>query len=329
LRNAAVHALRRAYVTSRVRELLPHRLVVALRGVWVAIARRAGYPISSPRFPRPTLGTDHKPFHLERVLLACDLNPDYLEFWPSTRQAWKEIVGLEVTLVLVAEAHGIPAELQGDPDVILFEPLAGVHTAFQAQCLRLLYPATMTAEGAVIISDLDLYPLRPAYFHRPVELLDERFFVVYRDARVAREEFDMLFNAALPSTWRDVFGVATVEDVRAELSRWADGLVYDGRRGWEGWYTDQRTLYRKLLSWPARAARLWVLDDQYCGFRRLDRMELENEEGLEPQRIRGIQQGEYSDFNCFVPYREHREINDRVLALALDARNGPTDPLTT
>jgi len=296
--------------------------VVALRDVWVAIARRAGYPISSPRFPRPSLARNRRPFSLERVLLACDLNTDYLDFWPSTRRAWQEIVGLQVSLLLVAEARAIPPELRGDPDVIQFEPVKGIHTAFQAQCLRLLYPATMKTKGAVLISDLDLYPLRHAYFHEPVRLLDERFFVVYRDARVSREEFDMVFNAALPSTWADVFGVSTLEDVRAELRRWADGLVYDGRRGWEGWYTDQRTLYRKLLSWPSRTERLWVLDDQYCRFRRLERVELENESGLEPQRIRGIRRGRYSDFSCFVPYRDHRKINDRVLEIALGPRAG-------
>ena len=28
---------------------------------------------------------------------------------------------------------------------------------------------------------------------------------------------------------------------------------------------------------------------------------------------------EYSDYNCLVPYREHAETNDRVLALGLQA----------
>jgi hypothetical protein len=180
----------------------------------------------------------------------------------------------------------------------------------------------MAAGGAVIVSDLDLYPLRAAYFHEPVRRLDERFFVVYRDGRVTRSELDIGFNAALPSTWGEIFGVSTIGDVRSELGRWAEGLTYDGRRGWDGWYTDQRTLYAKLLSWPERGSRLWVLDDQYCGFRRLDRMELEHEEGLEPRRIEEIRRGAYSDFNCLVPYRDHREVNDHVLELAIEAASG-------
>src|SRR5581483_10612820 len=315
-------ALRSLYLRSRVRDLVPSRAKVALRGIWLAIARRVGYPISSPRFPRPPLRRGRTPFRLGRVLLACDLNSDYLDFWPSTRRAWSEIVGLDPVLVLVAPRERIPPSLRDDPAVIPFEPLEGVHAAFQAQCIRMLYPAILETEGAVIISDIDLYPLRASYFHDPVGSLDANFFVVYRDERFDRGEVDIMFNAALPETWGDVFAIHTIDDVRAELARWADGLDYDGRRGWPGWYTDQRTLHAKLMSWPARLERLWVLDDQYCRYSRLNRDKLVDEAGLEPWRIEGMRRLDYSDFNCFVPYAEHREINDRVLELGLEIARG-------
>lgn len=302
-----------------MRELVPSPLKVRLRGAWLALARRIGYPISSPRLARPHLERGRRRFRLGRVLLACDLNPDYLGFWPSTRRAWREIVGVDATLVLIARRDEVPSELRDDPDVIPFEPVAGVHTAFQSQCIRLLYPALVETDGAVVISDMDLYPLRASYFHDPVGSLDERFFVVYRDNRLGRGEIDIMFNAASPATWGEVFGVAAVEDVRSELARWADGLEYDGRRGWPGWYTDQRMLYEKLLAWNERSGRLWMLDDQYTRYSRLNRDQLADEDGLEAWRIQGIRGHEYSDFNCFVPYREHREVNDRVLRLGLEA----------
>jgi hypothetical protein len=291
---------------------------VALRGAWISLARIVGYPISSPRFPRPNLVRGRRPFRLERVLLASDLNHDYLDFWPSTRRAWREIVGLEPMLVLVAAHDRVPAVLRDDPAVTVFEPVAEVHTAFQAQCIRLLYPALVETTAAVMIADIDLYPLRRSYFFDPIRHLDERFFVVYRDERLDRGEIDIMFNAALPSTWGEVFGVATLEDVRTELARWADGLEYDGRRGWSGWYTDQRMLYTCLMEWPERDERLWVMDDQYCRYARLNRDKLANEAGLERWRIDGMRRLEYSDFNCFVPYSEHRAMNDRVLELGLE-----------
>src|SRR5205814_2149267 len=182
-------ALRRLYIQSGVRRLMPFRARVALRGVWLVFARRVGYPISSPHFQRPRLARSRRPFRLGSVLLACDLNRDYLDFWPSTRRAWQKIGG---------------------------------------------------------------------------------------------------FNAALPATWGEVFEIASIEDVRSKLTSWGEGLDYDGRRGWSGWYTDQHRLYETLLSWPARSERLWVLDDQYCRYRRLDRMELAAEIELEQWRVDGI-----------------------------------------
>ena len=315
-------ALRGLYLRSHVREAVPSRVKVALRGAWLVLAWRVGYPISSPRFPRPRLRRGRKPFRLGGVLMASDLNRDYLDFWPSTRRAWSEIVGLDPVLVLVAPRERIPPELRDDPAVIPFEPVEGVHTAFQAQCIRLLYPAILQIDRAVIVTDIDLYPLRASYFHDPVGSLDDRFFVVYRDERFDRGEVDIMFNAALPGTWGDVFGVKTIDDVRSTLAHWADGLEYDGRRGWPGWYTDQRTLYSKLMSWPDRSERLWVLDDQYCRYSRLNRDKLVHEAGLEPWRIEGMRRLDYSDFNCFVPYVEHREINDRVLELGLEIARG-------
>src|SRR5437868_14486797 len=100
-RRRVLSVLREAYGRSGVRRLLPHRVKVALRECWLMLARRIGYPISSPQFPRPRLLHGRRRFSLGKVLLACDLNPDYLDFWPSTRQAWREIVGLDAVLVLV------------------------------------------------------------------------------------------------------------------------------------------------------------------------------------------------------------------------------------
>jgi hypothetical protein len=256
---------------------------------------------------------------LTGVLLASDLNPDYLEFWPSTRRAWSQIVGIEPILVLVATAASVPSELRNDPAVIPFEPLEGVHTAFQAQCIRLLYPALVETEGAVIVSDMDLYPLKPSYFHDPVAHLDERFFVTYRDHRLERGEIDMMFNAATPRTWAEVFGIESVADVREQLAVWASQTSYDGRRGREGWYTDQQTLYRRLMSWPARAERHWMLDDDYCGYHQLNRDKLVLEEGLQPQRREAIRRMRYSVFHCLVPHRNYREVNEQVLALGIAA----------
>lgn len=314
-----VRPLRRLYVASGLQAAIPHDVKNAVRSRWLPLARTLGYPVSSPRLPRPQLPRDKAPMRLEKALMASDLNPDYLAYWPSARRAWLEIVGVEPMLVLVAEESSIPDELRADPLVVPFEPLPGIHTAMQAQCVRLLYPALLETVGAVIISDVDLYPLRRSYFVDPIASVDRRFFVSYRDVRLEWGQVAIAFNAAVPETWSELFEVSSLEDVRARLREWADGVEYDGRRAWPGWFTDQETLYRVLTSWTQRSERWWAMDDDYTRYRRLDKLELEHEDGLEAHRREGLLKQEYSDYVCLFPYQEHRAVSDLILQLGVDA----------
>ncbi len=304
----------------QVQPRVPHSLKTAMRAVWLPIARSSGYPISSPRLHRPPLLQDRKPIWLSHALTACDLNPDYLEYWSHTKRAWLEIVGIEPMLVLIADDGDIPAELSEDPYVVSFAPIPGVHTALQAQCIRLLYPALVETEGAVVITDVDLYPLRRSYFVDPIKSLDSRFFVSYRDDRLNKSQIAIAYNAATPATWSDVFGISSVEDVRSRLEAWTSSLEYDGRRAWPGWYTDQEILYRVLTQWPEAPRRWWVMDDVFTKHRQLTRLDLEREEGLSARRRNGIRRGAYSDYICLFPYNAYRDVNDEVLKIALESQ---------
>jgi len=314
-----VRLLRTVY-ERRLRPLVPQAMKSAARTrLWLPVARAIGYPISSPKVPRPPLARDRSRMRLSHVVLACDANPDYLEYWPSAKCAWLEIVGIEPILVLIADEDRVPADLRADPHVVSFAPIPNVHTALQAQCIRLLYPALVETEQAVLIADVDLYPLRRSYFVDPIAKLDARFFVSYRDDRLEADQVVIPYNAAAPSTWAEIFGVTDLDGVRSRLGAWTSNLEYDGRRAWPGWYTDQQILHRTLTHWPDSASRWWVIDDAYTRHRQLDRLELEHEQGLSPARRDGISRLEYSDYICLFPYGEHREINDLVLRLGLDA----------
>ena len=255
------------------------------------------------------------------VLLASDLNPRYVEFWPLTSRAWEQVARIEPVLVLVAREHEVSAELRDDPRVRVFEPLEGIHTAFQAQAIRLLYPALLETRGAVLISDMELMPMNRRYWHEPVAALDATFFVTYRDVDHWRDMVAIPFNAAEPATWAELFGVSGLDDVRARLREWAEGRDYDGVRGGSGWYTDQLVLHDTLLPWGERTRRLWVLEDDFTGFRRLDRGHVSH--GLTREQRRRIGAGRYSDFNAPVPASAHRALNETAVELAI-AAVGPT-----
>jgi hypothetical protein len=314
-----IRALRRAYLRSGLRGKLPHGLKVRGRRVWIRVARRIGYPIHSPLLPPPPLPKRRTPLRLTHVVVACDLNPGYVDSWPLIRRAWPEIAGIEPVLVLVAAEEDAPPELLSDPQVVRFTPIEGLHTAFQAQCIRLLYPALLEVGAGVLISDMELVPLDPSYFHAPAATLDERFFVAYRDVLLPRGELAIAYNAARPETWAEVFSIRGEDDVRARLSEWAAGTPYDGSRGGSGWYTDQLVLHETALAWGKQTGRLWLLDDDYTGHRRLDRIDMEREGVLTPAMRRGLLRRAYADFHCLVPHSRFEAANREVVELALAA----------
>ena len=270
-------------------------------------------PIADPVLPKPALARGRRPLWLAQVLVASDLNTHYLGCWPLARRAWRAITGLEPLLVLVAEEA--PEELRADPLVRVFEPVAGLHTAFQAQCIRLLYPALLDTDGAVLTADVDMVPLDRRYFRRPAGQVDERHFLCYRDVLLPIGQLPICYNAARPETWRELFDVDGPEAVRTRLAEWGAGLAYDGVRGGAGWDTDQLTLYRTLLEWGRRTRRAWVLDDRYTGFRRLERSPL-LKHGLTAAEERRIRRRGYSDFHLLHPFPQHAELNERVVELA-------------
>jgi len=253
---------------------------------------------------------------LTHVLLASDLNPRYLEFWPLVSRAWTEVVGVEPVLVLVAREEEAPAELLEDPRVRRFEPVEGVHTAFQAQCIRLLYPALLDADGAVLISDMELMPMNRGYWHEPLAALDASFFVAYRDVLSSQSMVAIAYNAAEPRTWSEVFGIRSEDDVRERLSQWAEPREYDGVRGGSGWFTDQVVLHDTLAEWSARSGRLWLLEDDFTGFRRLERFDVDA--ALTPSQLSDLRAGRYSWFNAPLPASAHESLNHEAVETAIE-----------
>jgi len=281
------------------------------------LRRRPGCASAVPRPPRPRRG---RRLRLTHALLASDLNPSYLDFWPLARRAWLEIGHVEPILVVVGASADVPENLRPDPLVHVFEPVPSLHTAFQAQCVRLLYPALLAAEGGVVVSDVDMVPLDRRYFHRPAEHVDEDHLVAYRDVLLGLGEIPVCYNAARPAIWADIFEIADLSDVTARLAAWGSDVSDGGEHGGCGWTTDQRILFETLLPRGRRCGDVWILDDRYTRFLRLERAYVEKWGRLSETAIAGIHARKYADFHCLHPHEGgYRELNELVVELAVEA----------
>jgi len=253
-------------------------------------------------------------------LVSSDLNPGYLAFFPLVRRVWREVVGVPVKLVLIADA--IPGDLADEAeDIVLFPPLPGVHTAFQAQCVRLLLPGLMDAEasgGAILTSDIDMIPMNRPFHVDPIANAPDDAFVVLRNDALPPEvpEIAICYNAARASTWRDLTGVTTMETARDTLLAWAAARPgYDGTGGGAAWNTDQQLLFGLVRRFERAAGRVVRLADAETGHRRLDRLDLERLGGLPEADARAAAAGLFSDYHMMRPAARHHAFNEAIADL--------------
>jgi hypothetical protein len=188
---------------------------------------------------------------LDRVLVACNDNPKYLDFWKTVKTAWQKIAGVECQMVYVSET--IPDDLKDDPNVIHFKPIEGWPTATQAQVIRLLYPALIKCEGAVMVSDMDMIPLQKDFFVNGFSLFSSNQFVSLRGIDENEKQIYMCYVGATPETWRAMFQIETEDDIRARMRLWSLEYKADGSRGGLGWCSDQLILYKKVKEWQREA----------------------------------------------------------------------------
>lgn len=239
------------------------------------------------------------------ILTATDTNPLYCEFIPNFVRAWKKLIP-EADVCIVMIAHEIPAEYKPYAQHIrLVPPIEGIHTAFQAQCIRLFYPRQIARDEGVLITDMDMLPTRRSYYTDPIAAIPGDTFVVYRDVCLPGE-ISMCYNIAHPRVWESLFGSAPTADI---LREWYSKISYDGQHGGVGWGTDQFFFANQFHAWNGPKV---ILNDRITRFARLDRVlphQFVNRLGL----FGAIRGGVYADYHCHRPYSQFKDINDFVV----------------
>lgn len=123
----------------------------------------------------------------DRVILSCDKNPKFLEFWPVVARAWSKLFGVRVHLAFVGDASEFPDKLRGYGSVYFFPAIDGIPIANQAKVARYFLASWMGDDSVVMINDVDLLPLSKDYVNtllgnRPEGALVTLGSELYRDA---------------------------------------------------------------------------------------------------------------------------------------------------
>lgn len=236
---------------------------------------------------------------IDRVILSCDTNPTYIQFWPIVAKAWKQLIGIQPTLALIAEDNiEIDTSLG---DVIRIKPIPNIPTSLQSQVIRLLLPAYFENE-VCLISDIDMLPLNKDYFVNSIKNIPDDKFVVYRNMAYGNmSRLPMCYNAGKGYLFKEIFKIRNINEIPEKIKYWHSLKL--------GWETDEKILTKYLLSSNKTKKKCIFLHHRAMPDRRIDRSNWQYDK-------KKLKEGYYIDAHMVRPldkyYKEIKELLDDI-----------------
>ena len=201
---------------------------------------------------------------LGTVVSACNRNPEYICYVPLFIETW-QLLFPEIQVKVVLISNTLPRQLlKYKHNIILFDPIPEVSTAFTTQIIRILYPALLPTDSGVLITDIDMIPLNRDYYIKGLDSYSDNVFIVYNNC-FEPSQYSICYNLATPKTWSRVFHIQTLQDVEQRIQLLSKG--YHDSKDHETWYTDQVYLRTFVDLYPDKV----VVKQSTQGFKRLDR----------------------------------------------------------
>lgn len=252
--------------------------------------------------------------HLDLCLLSCDLNSTYYDFFPLIKTFWKTKVGIDCILILVAKE--LPYSLMSEKDsIIMFPPIPNIPTAFQAQCIRLLYPCLLNFNG-IIISDMDIIPLNNDFFSKTIETLHQQnTFCIYRNVISEYKQYPMCYCAGSSDVWKKIFKINIMNDLIQTLTSWYSKDDYAiSSASSEMWAQDQLQLFKSITDIENDDnINIVKFTDEQTHFTRLDRSQIDSITNNVIEIKSQINEGKYSDFHLPRPFTVYKDLLELLL----------------
>lgn len=249
---------------------------------------------------------------LEYVLTSCNLNPLYCDFIPIFIRAWKKLIP-EIKIVIVLIAESIPKKFIKYSEYIkLFPPIENVSSAFISQYIRILYPCILNSTGGVMITDMDMLPMNSQYYTKPIESFDNDKFIHYLCKGAGYLEYFICYNIATSCTWKEIFKIEGIEDIRKRLLEVFTSFEHTEGHGCKGWNKDQLDLYFYINKWDNFSDRFISLDIDKLSFKRLCRSQ---NFSMNNKIKKLINLNFFTDYHAYRPYEKYKEINDMIIDL--------------
>jgi len=238
---------------------------------------------------------------IDLVLTAGNIHPHYTHLYPLVYKIWKKHFNLDCYLILISE--NIPDYLNDFKDyIILWNHNSELSDIYVAQVIRILYPALFPDKN-ILITDLDIFPVKYTYFITPIEKYPDNYFISYTDRYIKNNMLAICYNIAKGSIWGEIFNIKNKEDIINRLNEWYT-KCYTGIKNCPGWYTDQQKLFTFIKKWNNYKTNVIILKDKDIGFKRLH-----NRQRDKVKLVKNFEEickniHTYSDIHAIKPYHK-------------------------
>lgn len=212
-----------------------------------------------------------------KVLMSCDDNPFYYEFWNDVSYIWKNVFNFEPVLFYVSnENNKLLSENNGT--IIKVPKLDKFPTYLQAQTAR-IYFSKMFKDEVCLLSDIDIVPVDKNFFNTEDILKFVKPNEFFHLNPVSREfgQFPMCYYVAHGNTYQKMFSNHTWEQFLNKIVKYdfnVDKLGFTLPKHLQGknlWFSDELFLFSEIRN---NKLKINLNDKIIMSHQRLDREQL-------------------------------------------------------
>ena len=242
-----------------------------------------------------------------KVLLSCDQNPFYHDFWLSVRKMWKEHIGIEPKLIFINEEK----ETSDFEDDVLFvkqKPEFPVH--LQAQMARIFFTQRFP-DDICLVSDIDMFPISKSFFD-PVKIgkaCDPDTFFHLNPERREFGQFPLCYYCGYGSLYSKLIGNVSWEQFLENIVNMnfnTEEMGFNLPQHLQGknlWFSDELFMFSSIQKTSTKV----VINDELVGPRRIDREGIINIDYLK------LFNQDIVDIHLPRPYKEFERFIDNIL----------------
>ena len=240
---------------------------------------------------------------IDKAILVSTNDSQYLDYWETVKKAWLKLNIEPILYVISKESTGISNEK------LFF--IDNLNPVFVAQNLRLLIPA-LYPNDVCILSDIDMMPLSKRYFQDSISDISQDKIIIYRSDATPEEMLPICWNAALGSTWGEVFSINNEKDIKSLLETWYPKKYKPYKKNW---YIDQIKLREYVSNFELNYKnRVKYFTDDELSFKRLNRDTLKEDldDFIKNPKI-------FFDFHMPRNYQENKSLIKNVFELNFES----------